>query len=269
MPGHALETAPPELRSFLDRLIEDLRAHLGPKLAGVVLHGSLAMGCYYPPKSDTDLLIIVSAMNESAAADLYRLLQRHHGLRPYAAGLEVSAVLASDAARPTHPSPYLVHFSSGTRGPQAWRGGALPVDPDLCAHLTIARARGASLVGPPAPDLIGPVRREDYLAAVGSDIKEILAEGGLIRSPTYAVLNLCRWAMMRATKDPLTPSKEEAGLWAMEHVPPPHREVVAQALSAYRSAEAVDAQDLALASGPWDEGRLKALRAWFDGIGGP
>jgi streptomycin 3"-adenylyltransferase len=262
--------APPEIAGFLDGLVQETSRRLGPDLAGVVLHGSLAMRSYYPPKSDLDLLIIVSDLAEEGRESLYRLLAEHHARRPYEAGLEVSAIRAADAHAPRHRLPYLVHFSESTTGVQAFDGGALPTDPDLVAHLMVGRTRGVSLYGPPPAELIGVVRWADYVAAVAHDIDELLAGEAILAAPRYAVLNLCRWAMMGAADRPLVPSKEEAALWALEHAPVRHRALIAQALAAYRSAEPVTlGEALRLAGGPWDRQALLGFRDWARGLGPP
>lgn len=145
MPGLRLDTAPGELRAFVDGIARDTQTLLGNRLAAVILHGSLAMGSFYPPKSDIDLLILVHDLPEAAGPILYDLLARHHAARPYAGGLEASVILVADARAPYHPVPYLVHFSETTTGFRSWQDGALPMDEDLVAHLTVARHRGVSL----------------------------------------------------------------------------------------------------------------------------
>lgn len=48
------------IRTFAEGLIALLRRQLGEDLKGVYLHGSLAMGCFYFPKSDLDLIGVSS-----------------------------------------------------------------------------------------------------------------------------------------------------------------------------------------------------------------
>lgn len=260
MPGYASHTAPAALRTFLDELIDEVRARLGERLIAVVLHGSLAMGSFYPPKSDIDLLLVISELDEASSAELYRLFERRHERRPYTAGLEMSAVRAADLASPEHPMPFLTHFSSGTKGPQPWKDGMLPVDHDLMAHLMVAKTRGVSLVGPPPAELIGPIAWSDYIASVRGDIDELLSGDVVLQSPRYAVLNFCRWAMMQAGAEQIVPSKEEAAVWALGRIPKAHHPIVAKALDVYRSDEAVGIADLIGAGGPWDEDALRGFR---------
>ncbi|HDK44919.1 MAG TPA: nucleotidyltransferase domain-containing protein, partial [Actinobacteria bacterium] len=46
------------MTSWVESLVAGIADVLGDELVGVYLHGSLAMGGYYRPKSDLDLLIV-------------------------------------------------------------------------------------------------------------------------------------------------------------------------------------------------------------------
>lgn len=262
MPAYGHETAPPALRDYLARIVRETRDLLGGDLVAVILHGSLAMGAFHPPKSDIDLLVVTPDPGEPAARALHGLFARLHEQRPSTAGLEVSALRPEDLRAPVHPSPYLTHFSSGALVPQARKNGALPRDPDLVAHLMVARQRGVSLFGPPPADLIGPIRWEDYLAAVKYDIDDLLTAEGLLGSPRYAVLNLCRWAMIRSGEATLVPGKTEAARWALSSLPPAHHRLIAQALAAQQSEAPVGPEGPGRAGGPWDEAALLAFGDW-------
>ena len=50
---------------------ERSREILGENLAGVYLHGSLAMGCFNPRKSDLDLLTVVRETPDDACKRAY------------------------------------------------------------------------------------------------------------------------------------------------------------------------------------------------------
>jgi predicted nucleotidyltransferase len=261
MPGLELETAPQALRAFIDGIVDDVQALLGDQLAAIILHGSLAMGSFYPPKSDVDLLILAHDLPETEGPAVYDLLARHHAARPYVGGLEASAILAADARTPRQPMPYLVHFSETTAGVRAYRDGALPVDEDLIAHLTVARHRGVSLVGPPPASLIGDLSWAAFLSSVRGDIDWIVEGENIATSPYYAVLNLCRWAMMKAVRERIVPSKEEAGVWALDQLPADLQGVVQQALDAYRAPDwPRSREDRQMAGGPWNRQALFRFR---------
>ena len=48
-----------DVKNILERFVRAGRALLGENLTGVYLHGSAAMGCYNPRRSDLDLLLVV------------------------------------------------------------------------------------------------------------------------------------------------------------------------------------------------------------------
>ena len=50
-------------QELLDEFAEKSREIFGSTLTGVYLHGSLAMGCFHPKKSDLDLLVVVREDN--------------------------------------------------------------------------------------------------------------------------------------------------------------------------------------------------------------
>jgi hypothetical protein len=264
MPGMRIDVAPKELKAFVKGVVDDMESHVGDRLVAVLLHGSLAIGSFYPPKSDVDLIVIVSGLADQQASRVYDLFEDHHARRPYAGGLEVSVIRSRDAKFPKHPLPYLVHFSETTAGFQAYRDGYPPTDQDLIAHLTVAKHRGISLFGPQPACLIGELSWTDYLSSVSADIEWILEDQNILRSPYYGVLNLCRWAMMRETQERIVRSKEEAGVWGLSHLPTFTEEVVGQALTTYRSSEwPCSREERQTAGGPWDRQNLIRFRDYM------
>lgn len=259
-----LNTAPAALKEFIAETVDDVKRMLGNELVAVLLHGSLAMGSFYIPKSDIDLLVIADDMPQEVGRRLYDVFARAHQRRPYAGGLEVSVIPRAAAAEPVNPMPYFVHFSETTTGFKPYEDGHLPVDADLIAHLMVAKTRGVNLYGPSPAQVIGEVSWPDYLASVRADIDWILADENILASPCYCVLNLCRWAMMIALpQKQAVSSKEEAAQWALAHPPMPLRRVVEQALLTYRSTDwPRDAAARRLAGGPWSKADLLGFRDW-------
>lgn len=91
-------TANEDIRAWVDGIVDALRREMRDELVGVYLHGSLAMGCYYRPKSDLDLLVVVrSSLAPDVRERLTRLLLRSHDGRPTTGGLEVSVVTEAAA----------------------------------------------------------------------------------------------------------------------------------------------------------------------------
>ena len=44
---------------MLDKIVETSKDIIGEELTGIYLHGSLAMGCFHPDKSDIDLILVI------------------------------------------------------------------------------------------------------------------------------------------------------------------------------------------------------------------
>lgn len=264
MSGSSSKDVEETLRSYLDEVVAALRGALADRLSAIILHGSLAMGSFRMPKSDVDLLVLVEDLTVDEAGLLHAVFERLHRRRPYVGGLEVSVIRADDARSPRHPLPYLVHFSETTTAPQSWSGGRPPTDEDLIAHLTVAKYRGVGLHGPPPSEAIGDLSWADYLASVWGDIAWILEGENILASPYYGILNLCRWAMMAEAADHIVPGKEEAGEWALTHLPGEHGALVAQALAAYRASDWPRTQrERQLSGGPWHREPLIAFRDYM------
>lgn len=233
--------APADVRNEVHELITSLSDALGNKLVGVYLHGSLAMGCFNPDRSDVDVLVVVR--ERMPTAPRRRIAEVLLTLSGNPAPIEIS-VLAWDDLHPwRHPTPFDLHYSEDWRESlttalatmetmdEKFEVGAPRVDADLAGHITVVRSRGVVLHGPPPTDVFPAVPRTDYLDSVGGDIC-----GGLERihaEPVYAILNACRTLGYLA--DGMIRSKDEGGAWALTHLPDEHRSVVSQALATYRS----------------------------------
>jgi hypothetical protein len=213
----------------------------------IYLHGSLALGCFMPGRSDVDLLVIVDRALEAdavrACADL--LLASSGAPAP----VEISVMMAAALDPFAHPAPFEFHFSEDWRAAFA---GAEPIafppaDPDLTAHLAVTRARGVALVGPPPAAALPAIPREALRDALARDIFD--AEhgvGALATSPSAAnaILNVCR--SLAWQRDGALRSKDEGALWAVIELPWRHASLAARALEQYRTGRAAhfDADEL-------------------------
>ena len=48
-----------EYQFILDKIVNTSKKIFGEELTGIYLHGSLAMGCFHPDKSDIDLILVI------------------------------------------------------------------------------------------------------------------------------------------------------------------------------------------------------------------
>jgi streptomycin 3"-adenylyltransferase len=230
------ETAPPEVPAFIDRVVDLLRRRLAEDLVSVIVHGSLAMGDFHPPKSDIDVLAVSS--RRLAAAERIGLLRDLAGLhtyRPTRPGLEFSLLSQADLSPFVHPSPFEVHFSAShvARIRQGWVPPPHAVDADLAAHLTVARVRGIAVHGL-SPHMALPAISPDlYIASVMTDAEQILHDETVLAAPTYGVLNLCRTLQLLEAGGHIVASKAEGAAWALTHLDSVFHPLIAAALDAH------------------------------------
>jgi predicted nucleotidyltransferase len=242
------ENCPQPTRTQVEKLVASLRSELGDNLLGIYLHGSLALGCFNPGRSDLDLLAVTR--REMTAEEKRRILQ----LLLLSSGsphpIEISFLTEAQLVPWKHPTPYDLHYSEDWRKryerllvedePLAQKTEQR--DPDLAAHVTITRRRGIRLYGKPIEAVFPEVPRADYMASIIDDF--YWAKEGLLVNPVYFVLNACRiYAYM---KESSVLSKEEAGMWALSTLPNEYRPLIIKALAAYRGHKPEPSLDAAL-----------------------
>ena len=222
--------------TLLKRFTEESKNILGENLVGVYLHGSAAMGCFNPAKSDLDLLVVVE---EGLCDDVKRsfmdmVLQMN--VEAPAKGLELSVLRRADCAAFVHPMPFDLHFSIAHEqwyrtDPQDYVEKMKGVDQDLAAHITILHRKGVVLYGPAISDVFAPVPRDAYVKSIRADIAD--AEEQILKNPVYVALNLCR--VMAFIREGLVLSKLEGGRWGLGNLPWAYHSVIDAALAAYTS----------------------------------
>jgi predicted nucleotidyltransferase len=206
--------ASPQIETF----VEATQSQLGELLVGIYLHGSLAMGCFNPQRSDIDLLVVTTqrlmpTQKHDIAQMLLSISNQPH---PF----ELS-ILAWDDLHPwRYPTPYDFHYSEDWRERltndlangawQSWQH-ADAGDPDLAGHVMITRKRGICLFGRAIVEVFPEVPEEDYTASIRADIAWAWTRAQ--ENPVYFVLNLCRTIAWLREKYVL--SKEEGAIWAL------------------------------------------------------
>lgn len=245
-----MPTIPAPTQALLERIVSGLRAILLDNLAGIYLHGSLAMGEFNPNASDIDFLVVVrdplDLETKRAVAALTLLLAPDAPPK----GLEFSVVLLKYTRDFIYPTPFEFHASPVWY--EALRTGEIDLmaareDPDLAAHFTITRARGICLYGDPIAEVFGEIPEADYWASIRADAADILDH--MPSNPVYSILNLCRVLAFQQSK--LITSKGEGGRWALDHLDARFHPLIRQALDAYQSA--------APSAYGWDEDTLSTF----------
>jgi streptomycin 3"-adenylyltransferase len=197
----------------LQALVELFLQALGASLAGIVLHGSAATSGFDPARSDLDLLVIVTrVLSPGQCQALGTALLRISG-RPHP--VELSVVTQAALAQWTHPCPYEFHYGESQRVRFA-AGHFAPQyagDPDLAAHLILAKARGVDLLSTYPPAQLPDIPRTDYLAALLSDFGWAADQAENLDD--YVLANACRTMAYLQTGEIL--SKTEGVDWCRKH----------------------------------------------------
>ena len=223
-------------QNILDEIVNKSKGILGKKLTGIYLHGSMAMGCFNPDKSDIDLIVVI----EDNITDTQKLMLMEHivNLNRQAPpkGLELSLVKKEYCNPFIYPTPFELHFSPAhlqwfNDNPKDYIEKMKGEDIDLAAHFTIIRHCGITLCGEAIESIFAPVPKQNYIDSICSDIEN--ATEDIAEQPVYIILNLCR--VLAFLTEGLYLSKEEGGRWGIEHLPVEYHSIIAEAVECYTS----------------------------------
>jgi Domain of unknown function (DUF4111) len=232
----------PEVNLATERLLAGIGEAVGDRLVGLYLHGSLALGDFYPPASDVDFHAATSEPLDDPA--LERLAAMHAALKAeggWTARLE-GVYLPLAALRRQDPA--------GDRWPtvgQDWDFGPGPSGPTWVLDRWVTRERGVVVTGPDPRELIDPIGPDELRAAVrasmlghwverageGADVAWLRPRG----YQAFAILTMCR--NLYALEHGVLVSKPAAAAWAARTLGPPWPAMATRAL-AWRPDERPD-----------------------------
>jgi hypothetical protein len=233
----------PGVNLAVARLLDGVSEALGEELVGLYLHGSLALGDFFPPSSDIDFLAATARTVDGLAFG--RLGALHAALKAeggWSARLE-GVYLPLAALRRDDPA--------GGRLPTVgsdWDFGLGRPGPSWVLDRWVAREHGLVVAGPDPRELIDPIGPEELRAAVLASMLEDWAvrvrEPAWLRPRNYqafAVLTMCR--NLYVLEQGVLVSKAVAAAWASRRLEPPWPAQVERAL-AWRSDERLDDRHL-------------------------
>ena len=229
-----------QTETLISRFAELSERILKERLTGVYLHGSAAMGCFRPEKSDLDFLVVISGRMTDAEKRAYLDRLAELDAEGPAKGIEMS-IVPRDACNPfIYPTPFELHYSRMHTGryrsnPEDYIRKMKGTDRDLAAHITVIRSRGRCLCGLPIRDVFGEVPEKDYLDALWYDVSG--AKEGIGEDPVYLTLNLAR--VLAYLKEKTVLSKKEGGEWGLKNLPEEYHSLLASALSEYEGGEGI------------------------------
>ena len=228
---------PESARSQVNGFVNELREVLEDNLVGVYLHGSLALGCFNPERSDIDVLVITKQpMTVETKRQLAEVLLSHSA-NP--APIEISFLTEAFLKPWQYPTPYDFHYGEDWREKvsaelssgiwKKWNDEIL-TDEDLAAHITILARRGVALHGRPVGEVFPPVPEEHYIDSIAKDFE--WGKDRIEQYPVNFILNAFR--VCAFLEEGRMCSKEEAGAWALSSLGDDFRELVSRALEVYR-----------------------------------
>lgn len=224
-------------QNLLKDFIEKTKAVLDENLVGIYLHGSMAMGCFNPEKSDIDLIIVVEETPEDGQKLEFMDFVVELDQQAPEKGLELSVVRRAVCSPFLYPTPFELHFSNThldwyRRDRLDYVEKMKGTDPDLAAHFAIINQYGIVLWGEPVKAVFGEVSRADYLDSIWYDVGN--APEDIAEAPVYVILNLCR-ACAYASEGKIL-SKAEGAKWGLEKLPAEYAGLISRALECYSAA---------------------------------
>lgn len=228
---------------ILDEIVKKNRSILGEMLTGIYLHGSMAMGCFHPEKSDMDLIVVVEEdVSDGQKAEFMKEIVRLNGQGP-PGGIEISMVKREYCRPFRYPTPFELHFSPMhltwfRERPQEYIEKMQGEDKDLAAHFTVIQNYGIVLYGEAIEKVFAPVPGEAYMDSILYDIEN--AKEAILGNPIYVILNLCR--ALAYAKDGLCLSKKDGAQWGIEHCPDSYHKLIREAAVCYETGKGMEAE---------------------------
>lgn len=225
---------PGNVQEILKKFTDSAVRIFGQELTGVYLHGSLALGCFNPVKSDIDLIVVV----EGGVTDGQKMRFMEDVVEMNRAapekGIEMSVVRRADCREFVYPTPYELHFSPAhldwfLREPQEYIRRMKGTDKDLAAHFTMISHCGIVLEGAGIGEVFGRVPREDFVDSIWHDIEN--AGEDIAENPVYVILNLCR--VLAFLEEDSVLSKLQGGEWGAEKLPVLYHAMIRRAVQCY------------------------------------
>lgn len=205
----------PDINSFFDTLLFQLKIILEDRLIGVYLFGSLVWGDFEYGSSDIDLLVVTSSTitnNEFGKLDhMHRELAKTY---THAKEGMTEIIYVSENTLQTFKtrrSPIaVIHPGEPLHMRDAGK--------DWLINWYSVQEKGRTLFGPPPKTLIAHITREEFIQAVRDYANAFRSQiNGLHGRPAYEILTICR--AYYTYKNGEQTSKKRAAQWTAKEFP--------------------------------------------------
>jgi predicted nucleotidyltransferase len=207
----------PDINSFLNTLLLQLKTILGERLIGVYLFGSLVWGDFEYGSSDIDLLVVTSSAITNLEFDKLDYMQQAFAKTSTHAKegmLEIAYVSenALQTFKTQRSQIAIIHPGEPFHITDAGK--------DWLMNWYLVQEKALTLLGPPPKTLIAPTTREEFIQAVRDHANAWKNwTDGLHGRPdqAYAILALCR--AYYTSKNGEQTSKKRAAQWTATAFP--------------------------------------------------
>ncbi|GIK84163.1 MAG: streptomycin 3''-adenylyltransferase [Patescibacteria group bacterium] len=258
-----------DIKQYIQSVVRNISDLLGRSLVGIYLYGSLAMGSYYRPKSDIDLIIVIDTklrpdLRKKIAETFVKLAENC----PTVGNLEASVITSLAAKKFKHPCPFEVHY--GSEWHEKIKKGEIDfsenkTDSDLASHLMYVIKRGVVLHGKEIKDTFNPIPWNYFIDSILDDFDWIVSDENIIETPFYSILNICRVIRTLSEGDQEIFSKDEGGEWGLRNLPEEFLELVQKSLSVYRSEKKITLEQRRQGGIDWNKDELLKFRDYAKG----
>jgi predicted nucleotidyltransferase len=224
------------VRDSVYNILEYYRKTLGENLTGFYLHGSLAMGCFNPLRSDIDFLATVrEKLTATRKRAIIGYLHEHRAGFPVK-GVEMSIVREKIVRELPFPTPFELHYSDDWY--RRYKNGEVDLsaqtDEDLVAHFVIVKKRGICLYGQPIDEMFPEIPDNIYIRSLIADARWLYERTD--QDLLYAILNLSR--ILAFLKERKITSKKEGSEWALTKLPSEFSPLINAALDFHAGLQA-------------------------------
>lgn len=208
---------------ILSEITKVSRETFSDGLVGIYLHGSLAMGCFNPEKSDIDALVVTESTASKEALESY--VEAIKAADPDGR-VDLHVIERRSCVPFVYPTPYLLAYSSRNND-----GDLFGESCDIAADISVINTYGSVVYGKDIQEVFTEIPKEDYIDSILYGVEN--AREDIFTKPVCTILDLCRVSAF--LKDGLILSRKAGGKWAMKTLQKKYYSLLSSALEAYTS----------------------------------